>query len=256
MVVGTLDLEQELESQLRAQLPWLRLYRDGTRLIARGTIVLHSSCRFFGSYRIEIEFPIGFPEAPPIVREIGGKIPAIADRHFYADGSACLFVEDEATRFWSGDIGQLAAFVNSAVRPFFWGQKYFEHHGRFFVEWSHGTAGKLEFYANLLGTKSRHILLSFLDLASSCVAPGTPCYCGSTKSLEVCHFEVLAEFRRVCNPETIRRTKKELLETRLPAVRGAKFARSFKLCSVDVRGLLRRTQKRLRAGRHEEGCLI
>ncbi len=118
-------------------------------------------------YLIEIEIPPAFPWGLPIVREIGHRVPRIANRHMRIDGSACLFVEED---WWVSHPNgcSFIEFLDGPVRSFFVGQTMFGLGlGWPFGERSHGVSGILECYAELTDAPNQAIAEDYLRLPSS-----------------------------------------------------------------------------------------
>jgi len=132
----------------------------------------------------------------PTVREIGGRIPRVADRHTESNGDACLFIPEEAAvHFPSGST--LLAFLQGPVNSFFVSQLHFEEFGTWpFGEWGHGTEGTLEFYALKTGFSEPRIILAFIDYLKRDELKGHwPCPCGSGEILRRCHRDKVTALR-------------------------------------------------------------
>jgi hypothetical protein len=124
----------------------------------RGPFTLHAS---FGgvaiedAFEIEIETPPRYPNAIPVLREVGGRTEEIARKHRVRSildlhknpgpGTACVCVKQEETiRFPPGST--LNTFVDNLVVPYLYGLAFFDRNGRWpWGEYSHGTLGILEF---------------------------------------------------------------------------------------------------------------
>jgi hypothetical protein len=148
-------------------------------------------------YLIEIELPNDYPKGVPVVREKGGRIPRIIDRHIYEnDGTCCLFVLDEQWKHYP-EGATLVEFINGPVYQYFLSQSYFELTGKWlFGERGHGIVGILEYYSEELGTNDPKFILGFLDYLSLKVVKGHwDCFCGSGKRLRHCLFSKLLEMR-------------------------------------------------------------
>src|SRR5688500_12147954 len=79
--------------QLAARYPYLHVTARGRHTVPVGDVPLFLDNRAVDSFAVVIlVLPQGPRLAVPIVREVGGRIPRIADRHAYVDGTACLFI--------------------------------------------------------------------------------------------------------------------------------------------------------------------
>lgn len=142
------------------------------------------------SYRLRIAIPSGFPDKPPIVTELAGKIPPLADYH-NGGGSLCLgsplrLVVELKTE------PNLSAFSRRVIVPCLYAMSLKLNHGIHFVfgELSHGVNGELDDYRDLLGLKSRdQIASAFVCLVKKKrVANKLACPCGCKKRLGRCGY--------------------------------------------------------------------
>lgn len=192
---------QEFERQKREvqmAYPHLHFYPEGDDVFIRGSFPLEHDGKVLDRYSIEIELPRNYPEAPPIVRETGGRIPRTADNHFSRlNGELCLFVPDE--RWQHSPAGTtLLEFLNGPVRNHFLGLSLVQLGEDWpFGERSHGGAGIIESYSELLGTNDERIVLQYVDYLSKPALKGHwPCPCGSGKKLRHCHLIEVQELRQ------------------------------------------------------------
>jgi len=75
-------------------------------------------------FLIEVEIPPRFPHSLPVVREVGHRIPWIADRHMYSNGIACLLVEEDWWVSHPNRCYNLIEFLDGPVRNYFLGQAH------------------------------------------------------------------------------------------------------------------------------------
>lgn len=190
-------LYERIGTDLRRQFRTLRLVNDGTKASIKGALPIRASDGTeLDRFQIEIELPEDFPKSVPIVRETGGRIPRIPDRHVNFDGTACLFVRDETWRFW-GDDSTVTDFIQGPVYQFFLGQIYFETHQTWpFGERNHFARGVAEYYFEELGTRDLFVVRRFLSyLSAPAVDRNSICYCGSSSTLAKCHASKLLFLR-------------------------------------------------------------
>lgn len=178
----------------------------------RGPFLVHHKGKLLHRYEIEIEFPHDYDRQLAIVRETGGRIPRIDDRHVNSDGTACLYLEDE---FWYDypDGVDFETFLGSIVSSFFQAQRYYELEERWlYGERAHHVFGLLDFYHEVLGKLDLPVIISLLgDVASN--GPGhrnRPCPCGSGKKLRHCHQEALRKLKSSLPKDLVQRRVVEL----------------------------------------------
>lgn len=182
---------------LEAEYPYLHVTtREGYTVLA-GDLPLLLEGRVVDSFQIEIVVPPAGPRAAvPIVREVAGRIPYVADRHMYRDGAACLFVEAE---FWfRHPTGMnLIDFIRGPVMSYFIAQLAYEQgKGWPFGERAHGAQGIVDFYAPILGTRDLRVIHRFVEMIGAKKVRSTwPCACGSGRRLGACHGGLIRSLR-------------------------------------------------------------
>ncbi|MGA7617105.1 MAG: SEC-C domain-containing protein [Thermoanaerobaculia bacterium] len=199
-------------ADVRRAYPNLHFFPE-ERLVLRGSFPVALAGETIDRFQIEVILPDDYPATAPVVREIGGRIPRISDRHVEAHGGACLFIpEEEAVYFPPGST--LLDFLQGPVRSFFVSQLYFEKFGEWpFGQWAHGAAGTLQFYASRIGIDDPRIVLAFVGYLSRREIKGHwPCPCGSGKVLRRCHREKVAELRGTITWTVARRSFERLNE--------------------------------------------
>ena len=195
-------------SEIEGSYPTLHFDIPEHIVFASGSFPVRDEKGVLDRFLVEIELPPRFPQMLPFVREVGHRIPRIADRHMYPDGLACLLVEED---WWiSHPDGRytLLEFLDGPARNYFIGQAMVEKGmGWPFGERSHGPAGILECYAELTGTSSLAVAQDFLRmLAEDGIRGHHECPCGSGKILRHCHMPMLLELRQKIPQEASRRS--------------------------------------------------
>lgn len=150
-------------------------------------------------YKIEIVFPDNYPDATPLVFEVGERIKREADFHINkSDGSACLFAQPERFEKWPVGSG-LRDFLNGPVKEFFFSQAYRELTGKWpFDEWSHGEEGILEYYASRFRVGRIETIKSFLEMCKfNQIYRQWNCPCGSNNRITKCHGNDIKFIRSV-----------------------------------------------------------
>ena len=188
----------ELIRLIPSKYPSLHVVVENGTVYVRGTFPLYEpdTGQEIDRYWIEIQFPNNYPKEIPVVCEVGGQIPKIADRHFLPNGNACLFLPEERWKYFP-EGATVIDFLEGPVYQFFLGQTYFDLTGKWiFGERGHGIKGVLEFYSEILKLSDPKIILKFVDyLGRKKVKKYWSCFCFSGKKLGACHWDILSEMR-------------------------------------------------------------
>jgi hypothetical protein len=131
----------------------------------------------------------------PVVREIGGRIPRIDDRHISTDGTACLLVPEE---WLLAGAQSLRAFLDGPIKNFFLGRLLVEAGKPWpFGQRSHGYEGLLEAYMELLVIDDPTRVTAYFDcLRRNAIKGHIECPRGSNKRLRYCHRAELQELAK------------------------------------------------------------
>jgi hypothetical protein len=191
------ELFQTLQKQIQYAYPELQFSVRNNTVFLTGNFILRDGDKVVDSFLIEIEFPFNYPKRIPVVYEIEGRIPRIADRHTYPSGECCLYLPLQLSDVFPEGSG-LLDFLDSPVRSFFVSQSYFELTGEWpFGVWPHGEAAIIEFYAPILGTTDRKMISRYFEMISKKEIKGHwLCPCGSGKILRQCHYEMVSKLHR------------------------------------------------------------
>lgn len=138
--------ESTMLEDLLVHQPLMRLHGVNERFyILRGSLNLYDPTGAVqAAFPIEIAVPSNFPNSPPVIREVGGLIPQIADRHINArDATCCIQLPVE---FYKRRPKTLREYVDGPVTSYFLAQLYYES----FKEWpngerAHGVQGLREY---------------------------------------------------------------------------------------------------------------
>lgn len=188
----------DVQKLLQAHYPSLHTYTERGRIYIRGALPIIVDRKEVDCFQIEIELPDNYPYDIPSVRETAGRISKIADRHFNADNTACLFLKDESYKYYNSE-STIVDFIEVCVKNFFvWQIEYDLTDGKPTLgARSHGLAGTIEFYKEELGVESVKEIIKFLDYhTSKKVKRHWVCFCGSGKELRQCHLEKVNELRK------------------------------------------------------------
>lgn len=152
---------------------------------------------------------VDYPNSMPSLLETGGRTAAVAANYGIEDhrdlhrnpgsGSACLCVkQEERHRFPKG--ANLPHFIEELVVPYLFGLSHFDQHGKWpWPDYSHGTLGIVEYYAEAADDPSKEAIGSMLDLLKQDISwryfrkqirhPSAmrTCVCGARKPISRCH---------------------------------------------------------------------
>jgi len=187
------SLFQKFKRLLKDEYPSLHIQIENNIIYIRGTLFLYNKekTKEIDHYSVEIEIPNDYPEAIPLVREIGGRLPKIADRHLNSDGTACLFYPEERLSVYPTN-STIIDFIKGPVYKFFLEQTYFDLTAKrdgkgiwLYGEWKHGEDGAIEFYSEKLdiNIRNKEELLKILRnyVTKEEIKGHWDCYCGSEK---------------------------------------------------------------------------
>jgi len=195
-----------IQSEIHKTQPDLFIFIKNGQEFIKGSICLRSDDgKEMGRYSIEIEIPREYPRKMPVVKETGGKIPRIPDRHINKnDGSACVIHEEDwFLEFADKPKPSIVKFINTYVLNFFISQKYYEVKKEWiYGEWAHYTEGKVEYYLKKLdlvfytGATLRDIADNYL--LNFGLRDTDYCFCNNGLILKHCkkHFENLQLLQR------------------------------------------------------------
>jgi hypothetical protein len=185
-----------------AHQPELAITTRGDSIVLTGPFVISGGDGPFDSYEVEVVIKAGFPAEEPVVFETGGRIPREIDRHIFPRTGACcvgvwgewLFGPNELT---------IKIFLAVIMHDYFVSQTYFDLKGVWpFGERSHGLAGVIESYADLLGVQNNVAVVSshFRLLSQKQIKGHARCPCGSGKRVRNCHKEELDILKQRLDP--------------------------------------------------------
>jgi hypothetical protein len=186
------------KQEVQSQYPNLHFYREEDLVFVRGSFPLLQAGRVLDRFNIEIELPRNRPDDIPVIREKSGRIPRTSDNHInVASGDICLFVPEERWRLFPVGSG-LIDFLNGPVRNYFVGFALKELGEPWpFGERSHGKAGIIEYYSELLSTSDEHVIRRYIQcLSKKSFKRHWPCPCGSGKKIRNCHAAEIQELRK------------------------------------------------------------
>lgn len=194
---------EEVRLSLREKYPNLHLYPKEDLVLIKGTFPVAYEGQVIDRFQVEIWLPSDYPDSVPLVREVGGRIPRILNRHvFSAEGDVCVFLLDERQEVCPPGTS-LIDYLDGPVRNYFLGQSLVELGQPWpFGEHSHGNKGRLEYYQNLFETKDISVISQYLEcLKKSKIKGHWICPCGSGKIIRRCHSDKLFSLRKKISPE-------------------------------------------------------
>ena len=192
------NLYEAVRREVEDAYPELQFVDDGTHILLQGWYLLYEGSQVWSRYLIEVTLPTDSPRGFPVVREVGGRIPRIPDRHVYANGVACVALEDAFWFEYPDGLG-LLEFLNGPLRSYFASQSLMEMGETEpwpIGEWAHGVEGIFQFYSDALGIKDPLVILDCLKLLERGEVKGHwLCPCKSGEKLRKCHGAALHKLR-------------------------------------------------------------
>jgi hypothetical protein len=184
-----------LQNDLGLKYPDFTVCCTGAKIYIRGAFpVLHEGM-VLDRYQIEIEWSDSDTEVP-LLRETGGRIPWIADRHMSRGGMACLFVPEE----WllrPREEKTVIHYLDGPARNYFlWQSLYDRGLSPPWKDRAHGVPGLLEAYGDMVGMEDESPVRRCLEYLSKEQIKGHwPCPCGSGKRTRDCHLTHMRELK-------------------------------------------------------------
>ena len=162
---------------------------------------IHCGAEIEDSYKLEIIVSEKFPQALPLVKEIGGKIPRTGEYHVNKDGSLCL---GSPLRLLEKiyNFPTLSGFANKCLVPYLYAVSCKKENNADFAfgELAHGNSGIINDYKNLFNlAKHSQVEQAILLLGMrERTANKRLCPCGCQKRLGKCSFRhKLNDFRKM-----------------------------------------------------------
>lgn len=188
-----LTIAQDEFERIRADLgdryPTLHIFtnQDGVTEVAGRFPVFDSDGKRLEAFNLSIILPSTYPVELPIVYEVGGRIPRIADRHIFSNGSMCVFIPDDRWRCFPAG-SSFMDYLDGPLRNYFLSQLYYEETGKWlFGEYSHDELGIIEYYQELFETQDVVTVVDFLfELCENKLREQNMCPCGSGKKIKRC----------------------------------------------------------------------
>jgi hypothetical protein len=187
-----------LREVLLGKYPELRVVLERETIYLSGSFPVVHEGEILDRFQIAISLPHDFPRSIPVLRETGGRIPRVKDRHINPEsGEACPIVPEEWLLL---PIEQrtVMAFLDGPVRNFFIGQALVERGLPWpYGERNHGRPGLIQSYGEMLGITDEAAIPDYLDCLSHQRIKGHwNCPCGSGRRLRDCHIKDLKTLQR------------------------------------------------------------
>ena len=145
------------------------------------------------SFNLEFNFPVDYPDKPPLVRELDNKIPALFHRN--PDGYLCLCtpVEQHLTFLQEPT---LESFILNLLNPYLISWLWYDSFSEMpWGERRHGSMGLVESYRDLLKLKDiRHTISFMLEYVRNKIHHKENCPCGSGLSFKKCHGNIVSKY--------------------------------------------------------------
>jgi len=182
------SLLARLENDVRGPYPDLRVVVENECVHLRGSFPIVSDGLTLDRYQIDVCIPNDFPDAVPTLREIGGRVPWVLNRHVNGKGEACPVVPEEWLLNPKRD--SVLCFLNGPVRDFLLAQSLVEAGDPWPFSWrAHGIDGLYQAYGEILGTTDPACIRRYLQyLSKERIKGHWECPCGSGSKLRNCHL--------------------------------------------------------------------
>ena len=205
----------QLVAEINTSFPYLTVVEHENTITIEGFLKLFDQDnREIDKYAISVQLSNDYPESIPLVFETGNRIPKNADRHFNSEtGIACLFLPEERYKFYRKG-ASISDFITGPVSSFFLGQTYYDlTHNWPAGQRSHGNAGIIEFYSELLKTTNRDTIVNFIEYLTKPQIKGHwNCYCGSKTKLRDCCLSALNKYRELIDPKDAKTSLDRLIK--------------------------------------------
>ena len=188
------DLAADIRADLHRYYPTLRLDTDGGLAEIRGTFpILDTDGTVLDRWSVSIELPADDLSGLPIVREMGGRIPASLDNHVLdTDGTACVLLPEARYRSFPRG-APFKAYLDGPLRSFFANQSHRARGGSWVHgEWEHGAVAAVQFYKELLQSEDDVVGWRGLIAMGLGLDERTPCPCGRRRPVAQCHSDLIA----------------------------------------------------------------
>ncbi len=152
-------------------------------------------------YRLDIFIPKDYPNAIPVIEEVGNKIARVPDNHLNGDGSLCLGTPLQLKMIVT-QFPELIDFAAKCLVPYLYAISYKLKYGTDMIlgELDHGVQGIIQEYSKLLGLRNQDQIKQALYLLGlkRRIANKKQCPCGCRRRLGACPIHRrLNKFRRI-----------------------------------------------------------
>ena len=144
------------------------------------------------NFNLEINFPLDYPEKPPLTKELDNKIPATFHRN--PDGYLCLCAPVEQYLTFSKE-PVLDNYIRNLLDPYLLSWLWFVKYNEMpWGERSHGFIGLIEPYQELLKLKNLQHTIRFMTVfIKNKIHHNQGCPCESGLSFKKCHKNTIQE---------------------------------------------------------------
>jgi len=161
--------------------------------------ILYVDGRVIDTFSIEMVYPDRYPFCYPEVKETGGRIPAIADRHVYTDTKTlCLGTPEEETLKCINGIST-RWFMEKILIPRLADEHRVCNGYAYTHEYAHRAEGRWKFFMEKFRTKKTDDVLMWLKKIYWKRLPEgkEQCLCGSHLPFKRCHENIVNEVKKV-----------------------------------------------------------
>lgn len=203
---------ERFKEELKGHYPDLLVLELDALIVLQGGFPISHEGLELDRFEIRVTIPPEFPDRIPVVRELGGRVPPIANWHTLDQGALCILVPEEWLIHPSS--GSIMAFLDGPLRNYLISHALAEKGvKRPMGERSHNETGLLEAYGDMVGSADHRWTIEALKyLTMDRVKGHWPCRCGSGKSLRKCHMPDILQAQKKVNPRVAKMALKRLYD--------------------------------------------
>ena len=174
------------------------------RMTLVGTVTVTLPSRVAYPIGTRVEFPRNYPRSEPRAFEASGRFKHTADRHFYGNGQACLWLDEFESKWRPDDPDALGTFLDELL-AFYLRQLVFDANpsAGYPGPWrGHGDVGLVEHLEEVINLPAEALPRMWRAIAGG-VYRNAPCPCGRRFRYRKCHRNRVRAFREHLSQDAI-----------------------------------------------------
>lgn len=174
---------------------------DGYKILAGELDIIDDSGKLWDTYQIEIHPSPKYPYRFPLLFEVGGRIPKIADWHIFLNKACCLEIPPKEIIICKNGI-RVKDYIEKFAIPYLANQTYRIREGHYKNgEYSHDGLGLIDFYLPKMKTDNlKQALIWMKEISNGKYFTRSSfhsCFCGSGKQIKNCHYDTLSLLNQI-----------------------------------------------------------